>query len=1275
MRFFEIEAKDISGLNDGDLRELVGRLCEAELVQGGLPTSSVTWGGAQEAADGGLDVSVKAKGQLTISNFVPRSATGYQVKKHSIGKTACKKEMQAGSAAKPVIAELAKIGGAYIIVSGKDDCSDRMLADRLDGMQEAVATLENKADLKLDFYGRDRIATWLRQHPGVSLWVRHKLGKPLSGWRPFGRWAATPSEMGDEFLTDDYPCVLLANSPADGPQPLLEGVKFARERLLRAGSVLRVTGLSGVGKTRFAQALFEESIGDNSLPQSGAIYADLGDDLSPSASELVEHLIANDNAAYLVLDNCPPDIHRQLQKKVASSGTNLRLLTIEYDISDDKPEETEVIHLEPSSEETVSKLVQRRFPDLGRPNADRIAEFSGGNARVALALASRVEADETLANFSDDDLFKRLFSQRKGVSDSLLESAEVLSLFYSFNVEPEESMDELQALSRISGIERRVLHRNHAELLRRQLAQKRGNWRAVLPHALANRLARNALENIAISDINSELLKFENIRLFKSCAHRIGYLHDCEAAKDLANSWIAPGAPLHDIAACDSERLVCLNYIAPVFPETVLAALEEATRKTGFATRSNPQFTTFVRLLCHLAYEDAYFERALAILLKFAETEKRGENNNSVVGQMKQLFSLYLSGTEASPVRRQTFAERLLVSSDPRNREIADDLFDSALEASHWSSFSTFNFGARRRTAGWQPDTNGEKLDWYVGFINVLKGALRSNETEQKKAARRLLSSHFRGLWTFAGCFDALETIVREHAKGGVWPELWIAIKNTIHFDADKHEPALLQRLTELERISAPADPYTEIEAYALSSTWDHAEVKGEKFSDALAEVHEKIITLGELACAEPEYLSRLGVRLWEKHIDALWYFGKGLARGSSDKKASFELLLGLVDKASADRVDPILLQGFVNEVHEADPNLARQMQERFLRERKLKEHFVYLLGAAPIEAWGAKKLIELATTGELEAWRFAQLSYGRLHETITDESLILLVEALMELEGGISSVFNILEMRFFIDQDSGYTPSEPLLAAGRSVIGKMLEMHHEQISSLRSHGVERVAIWCLPPTAPENEVAEIVRLLCDGIESHRLYSYELEDLISILVKNFPELVLDHVFAGDSEEALRVHMLFRGRMARSSDPALNKVPVERLVAWCHGNQDKIQNIAKGVGIYSTVEAAESPVDNPKRVVLSSHIKAILDVADDKPGLVETIAMRTWPSSWSGSLADILEARLHAFSELLSHPLPEIRLLAEAKRKLIAKSIVENRAREAEEYSSREQRFE
>ncbi|MGH2622221.1 MAG: hypothetical protein ACRDE7_00985, partial [Sphingobacterium sp.] len=819
MKYFELSAEDISALNDGDLRELIGRLCEAELIQHGLSTSSVTWGGAQEAADGGLDVSVNEKNELSSPNFIPKNITGYQVKKHSMGKSACTKEMQEKGAVKPIVAELANRNGAYIIVSGKDDCSDKMLSDRLDGMKAAVASLANKDDLKLDFYGRDRIVTWLRQYPGVSLWARHQLGKPLSGWQPFGRWAATPMDMADEFLSDKHPCVFVANIPSKDPQPILDGIKLVREKLIDGERALRITGLSGVGKTRFVQALFEDGVGEHPLPRANAIYADLGDDLSPSASELVAHLIANDSAAYLVLDNCPPEAHRQLQRKVASSATKLRLLTIEYDISDDKPEETEVIHLEPVSEETVSKLVQLRFPELGHVNSNKIAEFSGGNARVAIALASRVEGDETLATLSDEDLFQKLFIQRKGANDSLLESAEVLSLVYSFNVSQIDFNDELAALGRVSGIERRTLYKKHAELLRRQIAQKRGEWRAVLPHALANRLARRALENLTACEINAELFKEDNLRLFKSCAHRIGYLHDSDAARTLVKSWIAVDAPLHDVSNCGADQLICLGYIAPVFPEAILSALEKAGNQPGFATCSNPNFNIVTQLLCQLAYEDSLFDQAIALLLKFAETEQKGDNNDRVVGQMKNLFSLYLSGTEALPTRRHVFVGRLFQSPNPRHREIAVELFNSALESSHWSTSALFGFGARRRGVGWQPMTSDEQLEWYAGFIKLLKDGIQSNDEDRAELAKDIIASNFRSLWSFADCFDLLEEIVRGHALDGNWPELWMAIKNTIHFDGNRHEASMLMRLKELEVVSAPNDPFAEIKAYSLSNT------------------------------------------------------------------------------------------------------------------------------------------------------------------------------------------------------------------------------------------------------------------------------------------------------------------------------------------------------------------------------------------------------------------------------------------------------------------------
>ena len=55
---FEITGDDIAALGDTDLRTLIGLLCEAEMRRRGLPSSAVTWGGNQNAKDGGLDVRV-----------------------------------------------------------------------------------------------------------------------------------------------------------------------------------------------------------------------------------------------------------------------------------------------------------------------------------------------------------------------------------------------------------------------------------------------------------------------------------------------------------------------------------------------------------------------------------------------------------------------------------------------------------------------------------------------------------------------------------------------------------------------------------------------------------------------------------------------------------------------------------------------------------------------------------------------------------------------------------------------------------------------------------------------------------------------------------------------------------------------------------------------------------------------------------------------------------------------------------------------------------------
>src|SRR5580658_4666573 len=120
----DVTDRDIAALNDKDLRALVARLVEATLRSRGLPTASITWGGDQNAPDGGLDVRVEQGPGVAFGGFVHRPSTGFQVKKPEMGPAAIRAEMRPSGTLRGSIGELADRDGAYIIVSSGSDLSD-----------------------------------------------------------------------------------------------------------------------------------------------------------------------------------------------------------------------------------------------------------------------------------------------------------------------------------------------------------------------------------------------------------------------------------------------------------------------------------------------------------------------------------------------------------------------------------------------------------------------------------------------------------------------------------------------------------------------------------------------------------------------------------------------------------------------------------------------------------------------------------------------------------------------------------------------------------------------------------------------------------------------------------------------------------------------------------------------------------------------------------------------------------------------------------------------
>ena len=163
-----------------------------------------------------------------------------------------------------------------------------------------------------------------------------------------------------------------------------------------------------------------------------------------------------------------------------------------------------------------------------------------------------------------------------------------------------------------------------AELKRRDLIQSRSDWRAVLPQAIANRLAKCALESIPKGTLVNEFIG-NSERLKKSFAHRLGYLHDSEVAIDIVNDWLGQdgwiGKKIDNLSQLEFH---ILNNVAPVSPDKTLEVIERAasgSRGSKFISRDNLQIIEFVRLLRQLAYDEILFDRSVGLLCRIALSE------------------------------------------------------------------------------------------------------------------------------------------------------------------------------------------------------------------------------------------------------------------------------------------------------------------------------------------------------------------------------------------------------------------------------------------------------------------------------------------------------------------------------------------------------------------------------------------------------------------------------------------------------------------------------
>lgn len=692
---FEIIAEHINKLSDEQLRNLIGLLCEATFRKNNFDAKGVSWSGDQNAADGGIDVKCIKHTDENIDSFIPRNYVGFQVKKYDLTPSKIKQEMQDHECLKESIKDICENEGAYIIVCSNSSVSNSMYNNRVKAMRNVVQEYKANCNIVLDFYDSNKIATWVREYPNMILWVRDMIGEPVIGWRRYDKWSDIQKKSNTQFFSDEEK--RFYDYSKGETFSILEGIQILREQLKQKGNIVRLTGLSGVGKTRLLETIFDDSIGSESLNKDLVVYADMADDVVPTPQQMLSYLIGDGKTYYILIDNCGIELHKNLLKILRQNGkSRVSVVTVEYDVKERDTEETNCFQLQPASNTVINRLLANNFSNYSSWEISRLVDISGGNARLALAFAKALKYQNNINMLTDNDLFKRLFWQ-KGIEDpNLLESAEIISLLYSLNYKETGSDSELKKLSEISGQTIQSILPKIYELEKRGLLQKRGKWCAVLPHALSNYLAMEAINSYG-PIVEEGIINKGTQRMKYSFAHRLSLLSGERSVKELVDRWLKKDyMDLSRLGMASSE----FTYLARVSPDTAMDCIKNSW--SGLE-RSYFRNSSIDDALLDLAFNPDLFSKSIEYVLQL---EIEGKINTGIEKYFK--YNCFMKSKDCE-IRKRVI-DNWLNSEDKKTKEIGKRCLLATI---------SIQYTIREGFSNLEKNTVKDKHYWFHTFLPI----------------------------------------------------------------------------------------------------------------------------------------------------------------------------------------------------------------------------------------------------------------------------------------------------------------------------------------------------------------------------------------------------------------------------------------------------------------------------------------------------------------------------------------------------------------------------
>jgi len=1016
--FFTIDVKEISNQDDNRSVDTFRRLLWAEGTSVGVGIHQIHVSDKITVADGGIDALVE-NASPTNDDLIPVGTSGFQIKaQDNVSESFCVRELHEKKdkkkAIKKGIDEIIKNNGTYILVIFRDIVSPKRL--KIKQAIEKELTDIYKKDVKVRVYTADELAGFIEKYPSLVSLLRPNLSQCLS----YDAWSKQ-NKNPINYIVD--------NNRKSFSEEIQQKIKSSHQECL----FFRITGLSGIGKTRF---VFETLSLDDFKEKVVYLNAD-----TFIESNLYYDIQTNEHVnTILVVDECSLQQHEKLVRSFSGAGSRLVIFSLSYE-NGGVSSPTFPYHLSRLDENSIKELLKKEYQSLPPNVIDRLSKFSDGFPRIATLLSGSFIINQGTQNefisISDEGLVNRLIGDNSDTKSEHFKQnkklLEWLSVFSKVGFLGDLSK-ESEWLAKMAGIDFQDYKLLVNEQRKREIIQG-NNYILVTPFMLRIYLFRDWWNTYGFNDEKSfrnfidSIPKEFRTDILNRFIEQIPFLEISEKGKEFVKDILGETGIFSDGTFLDTE--FGSNFFLKLTEsdsESALNCLERTISKWSGDKLLNFKIgrRNIVWALERIVMWKDLFQRATKLLLMLSVSENENYANNAT-GVFVDLFSMgygQLASTEASPKERLPILEETLNSPSKDVRNIGLLATAKALESTYFvRDVGAENQGLKKTPNLWTPKKMGEIWDGYLDSWQLLKNKIPTFDDSEKNKAVKIILDSLRGLLRIPTIADTIlkdfEEIIHEPFVDK--KEVIKTVVMVLHYDGEKVSKEVKLKLEQIRDTLVGSDFSSQIKRYVgMDLVEDHFRKDG-TYSDLSLPIIEK---LAELAINDNKLL--IGELNWLVSDDAKkgYYFGYQL--GLLDKN---NMLLPMIldtqaniEKNSGD----LFIGGYFKSLFEKDVTNRDDWIDKLVSNKKLVNYVPGIIWHSGISSRSAKKLLEIAKLDIISASSFSIFGLGSSIENLDKDIFIDWIEFLLTKdEEYISSTILDLYEYFYTKSKETILPCE----------------------------------------------------------------------------------------------------------------------------------------------------------------------------------------------------------------------------------------------------------